>query len=76
MSEFCMRTMGIYDKFTRILNENHEIHVYDEKNNVRKFVKENEFIWIENDEKRLSDCKMMNVLATAKLLKYRVEVFP
>lgn len=76
MSEFCMRTMGIYDKFTRILNENHEIHVYDEKNNVRKFVKENEFIWIENNEKRLSDCKMMNVLATAKLLKYRVEVFP
>lgn len=71
-----MRTMGIYDKFTRILNENHEIHVYDEKNNVRKFVKENEFIWIENNEKRLSDCKMMNVLATAKLLKYRVEVFP
>lgn len=76
MSEFCMRTMGIYDKFTRILNENHEIHVYDEKNDVRKFVKENEFIWIENNEKRLSDCKMMNVLATAKLLKYRVEVFP
>lgn len=76
MSEFCMRTMGIYDKFTRILNENHEIHVYDEKNNVRVFVKENEFIWIENNEKRLSDCKMMNVLATAKLLKYRVEVFP
>lgn len=76
MSEFCMRTMGVYYNFTKILNENNEIRIYDDKNNVRVFRKENEFIWNEDTGNRFSDCKMMNLLSTAKFLKHKVETYP
>ena len=76
MSEFCMRTMGVYYNFTKILNENNEIRIYDDKNNVRVFRKENEFIWNEDTGTRFSDCKMMNLLSTAKFLKHKVETYP
>ena len=76
MSEFCMRTIGVYYNFTKILNENNEIRIYDDKNNVRVFRKENKFIWNEDNGNRFSDCKMMNLLSTAKFLKHKVETYP
>ena len=68
--------MGVYYNFTKILNENNEIRIYDDKNNVRVFRKENEFIWNEDTGTRFSDCKMMNLLSTAKFLKHKVETYP
>lgn len=73
MSEFCMRTMGVYHHFINILTENNEIRIYDDKNKVRIFRKENGFIWNEDNGNRFSDCKMMNLLSTAMFLKYKVE---
>lgn len=76
MSEFCMRTMGVYHHIINILTENNEIRIYDDKNKVRIFRKENEFIWKEDDGNRISDCKMMNLLSTANFLKHKVETYP
>lgn len=76
MSEFCMRTLGVYEKINRILDENKEIRICDDRNRVRVFTKENEFVWHEDNGNRISDCKMMNLLATAKFLKYKVETTP
>lgn len=76
MSEFCMRTMGVYYHFINILIENNEIRIYDDKNKVRIFRKENEFIWKEDNGNRISDCNMMNLLSTARFLKHKVETYP
>ena len=71
-----MRTMGVYHHIINILTENNEIRIYDDKNKVRIFRKENEFIWKEDDGNRISDCKMMNLLSTANFLKHKVETYP
>lgn len=76
MNDFCMRTLGVYEKFTHVLSENKEIRIYDDKNNVRIFQKENEFVWNEDNGNRFSDCKMMNLLSTAMFLKHKIETYP
>lgn len=75
MNNFCMRTMGVYEKLNTVLTQNSRIHIHTDKK-VRVFVKENEFIWQEDNGNRLSDCKMMNLLHESKFLKHRIEVFP
>lgn len=76
MNEFCMRTIGVYYNSIKILDENNEIRIYNYKNKVHIFRKENELIWKDDDENRISVCKMMNLLSTARFLKYKVETYP